>query len=249
MAGQADDFKDRSLGPIHIIKYLYLADLALAAKNGGQTFTGIRWRFHHFGPWATEAWESLDRALGKTGATKNTFESQYDDKENVRWVWKDDVAYVEHERELPLVVVSAIRRAVHQFGTDTFPLLHHVYKTEPMLNAAPEEYLDFSFAVPDESHASKGGDVIDMSLSKKKMKARKKRLQELKDRVRAKLEAPTGQPKMIYPNPPPRYDEVFAEGQRWIDEIAGGPVPESVGELQIDESIWTHSSRTESDVP
>lgn len=40
IAGQEDEYPDRQLGPIHLIKYVYLADLAYAERNGGETFTG-----------------------------------------------------------------------------------------------------------------------------------------------------------------------------------------------------------------
>ena len=47
------DFDDKEVGPIHIIKYVYLADLAYAMRHGGETYTDIPWRFHNFGPWDT----------------------------------------------------------------------------------------------------------------------------------------------------------------------------------------------------
>ena len=39
IAGQEDEYLDRQLGPIHLIKYVYLADLAYAERNCGKTFT------------------------------------------------------------------------------------------------------------------------------------------------------------------------------------------------------------------
>ena len=33
IAGDEDDFSDRQLGPIHLIKYVYLADLDFAASH------------------------------------------------------------------------------------------------------------------------------------------------------------------------------------------------------------------------
>ena len=36
-----EDFCNRDLGPIHLVKYVYLADLAYAERNKGETFTGI----------------------------------------------------------------------------------------------------------------------------------------------------------------------------------------------------------------
>ena len=35
VAGQEDEYLDRRLGPIHLIKYVYLADLAYAERNCG----------------------------------------------------------------------------------------------------------------------------------------------------------------------------------------------------------------------
>ncbi len=40
VAGREDDPFDRELGPIHLIKYVYLADLAYAERHGGETYTG-----------------------------------------------------------------------------------------------------------------------------------------------------------------------------------------------------------------
>ncbi len=40
VAGEQDEFLDRQLGPIHLIKYVYLADLFHAKRNNGVTFTG-----------------------------------------------------------------------------------------------------------------------------------------------------------------------------------------------------------------
>ena len=35
IAGREDDYLDRQLGPIHLIKYVYLADLAYAERKCG----------------------------------------------------------------------------------------------------------------------------------------------------------------------------------------------------------------------
>jgi hypothetical protein len=39
VAGQ-EDYGNREVGPIHLIKYVYLADLAFAEKHGGETDHG-----------------------------------------------------------------------------------------------------------------------------------------------------------------------------------------------------------------
>ena len=47
---------------IHLIKCVYLADLAYDKEHNGQTYTGIPWRFYHFGPWAESEAISEDGA-------------------------------------------------------------------------------------------------------------------------------------------------------------------------------------------
>lgn len=71
VAGRSDDRFDRELGPIHLIKYVYLVDLDYAKFNNGQTFTGVDWVFHHFGPWSVDVFQQLDDALAEVGAKKN----------------------------------------------------------------------------------------------------------------------------------------------------------------------------------
>lgn len=63
VAGEEDDFRDRQLGPIHLIKYVYLADLAYAKHHDGETFTGAKWQFYKFGPWAQEVNQRIEPAL------------------------------------------------------------------------------------------------------------------------------------------------------------------------------------------
>ena len=74
IAGQEDEYFDRQLGPIHLIKYVYLADLAYAECNCGETFTGIAWQFYKFGPWSQAANERIDPALAAIGANKKTYD-------------------------------------------------------------------------------------------------------------------------------------------------------------------------------
>ena len=65
-AGQEDP-GDREIGPIHLIKYVYLADLIFAEKHGGKTFTGAPWRFHHFGPWSPEVFSRIEPVITEVG--------------------------------------------------------------------------------------------------------------------------------------------------------------------------------------
>ena len=40
IAAQADDFRQRELGPIHLLKYAYLADLAHAERTTARPYSG-----------------------------------------------------------------------------------------------------------------------------------------------------------------------------------------------------------------
>ena len=62
LAGEEDERFDRQLGPIHLVKYVFLADLAHAKRHGGESFTGATWLFHNFGPWDVAVYERIDPA-------------------------------------------------------------------------------------------------------------------------------------------------------------------------------------------
>lgn len=150
-AGREDDFRERELGPIHLIKYLYLADLAYAEEHDGETYTGIRWKFHHFGPWSTQAYERIEPALREIGATCKTLPSKYEE-DMVRWTIRDDDLYRRLWDELPNEVARSVRKYVHQFDGITEDLLHFVYNTVPMLKGRPGSLLDMTAASQEKHH-------------------------------------------------------------------------------------------------
>ena len=247
-AAGREDAGQQELGPIHLVKYVYLADLAYAEKHGGATFTGIPWRFHHFGPWAVEVYNRVGPVTRDVGAAERIFPSRYGDEDVVRWKLKDDELYEELDAQLPSDVGRAVRIAVHKFGSDTNSLLHHVYMTMPMLRAAPGDALDFRLAgtmvaefgpIPAEAPKS--------PLSTKEKKRRKEALASLRSKIQEQLRAPKGR-EMVAPHAP-RYDEVFLEGQRWLDTLAGEPVRSCEGELEFSEAIWKSSFRSDPGVP
>ncbi len=245
-AARQDDWRERELGPIHVLKYLYLADLAHAERNGGQTFTGAPWRFYHYGPWAAEVYDLIEPAASSVGAERKVIPSQYD-RDTVRWRLPDDEADDLCDRlsdELPSEVTAAIRDAVQHFGTATPELLNHVYLTSPMLKAAPGEDLDFTPSSPPEKVAAPVREERSRAAERKRREA----LKEFRNRMRARLQQ-RGARRLVPPSPPPRFDEVYAQGQEWLDSLAGPEVPASEGELQFDEGIWKSRGRSERDVP
>src|ERR1700743_508919 len=77
VAAEADDPRDRELGPIHLLKYLYLADLSFARGNHGATFSGTRWQFYKFGPWSAPMLDRIHAAVNAAGAQERRFSSKY----------------------------------------------------------------------------------------------------------------------------------------------------------------------------
>jgi len=147
-AAAREDLGNRQLGEIHLLKMVYLADLAYAETHDGKTFTGVPWVFHNFGPWDVALHALLATLLASSpyrSEHKASILGEYtryaiaeDDPEEIETRFRD------LERALPAEAASTVKWAVRQFGADTQDLLHHVYRTEPMLRAAPEDLLDFS---------------------------------------------------------------------------------------------------------
>ena len=134
-----EDFGNREVGPIHLVKYVYLADLAFAEKHGGETFTGTPWKFHHFGPWSPEVFNRIDPVVKEVGAEVRSISSPKLEEDIRRFFWVDEDLFEQLDRELPLILTLTIKRLIHLFGDDTTSLLHHVYRTKPMLEATPGE--------------------------------------------------------------------------------------------------------------
>lgn len=244
-AAQADEWRDRELGPIHLLKYTYLADLAFAERHAGTPFTGAAWQFYHFGPWQAEIHNRIEPATVAIGATVKKIPSRHEG-DFVRYSIPkdsiDDSVADAIRRELALGVVGTIERAFRQHGSDTASLLREAYLTRPMLRAAPGELLDLTPKPTAHTVAVETGPP----LSKRQQRARADALQALKSKVRERLSQRTPLQRVA---PAPRYDEVFAAGTDWLDSLAGEPVRPQDGELVMDESIWKSSQRSEPDVP
>ena len=186
-AGQEDNKWERELGNIHLIKYLYLADLSYAKHNNGTIFTNLEWRFHHFGPWTVDAYKRIEPALNSIGADKKHYKSKYGD-DFIRWSLQDDEIYTELKNKLPCSLASSIESYVHKYNSSTEDLLDYVYKTWPMLKARPEELLDFKL----QSFFNAGNhtnckNTHDKKISNKKQKLKKIALKNLKENIQKNL--------------------------------------------------------------
>lgn len=236
---------ERELGMIHLIKYAYLADLVHAQANNGETYTGLPWRFHHFGPWSVELFHRIEPALLAIGATKKLVENPKDEKDFVRWSIDDDRLFDEIGNKLDLSVMGAIQSYVRRFGNDTPTLLDYVYKTRPMVTAAPEEPLDFS--LPERELEESDEIVTEKSTpTVRELKKRKARLKALKERIKVRLdrELSGGRVRSV----PPRYDEVFFQGLEWLNSLGGEPIQEGDLTAEISDDMWKSKARFDPDV-
>jgi len=247
MAGEEDDYTDRQLGPIHLIKYVYLADLSYARRHGGNTFTEVRWQFYKFGPWSQAVNERIEPALVAIGAEKKAFPSSYDDKDDwVRWFMRDDQLAEARERKIPAVITMCLKREIHKFGKDTAGLLDYVYTTKPMLAAAPNEYLDFTIVVEDQSDKLFNPQQLRTEkLSTKKRKSLKDRMLELQQKQRTR---DTSKPRLINPVKNPRYDAIFNDGIAWLDNLAGEQILPGEVVAEFSPEVWKSSTRKGGDV-
>ena len=239
VAGQNDPY-DRELGRIHLIKYSYLADLAYASQHNGETFTGLPWKFHHFGPWSVECFQRIEPALNSIGATQRTIESQkYDDF--VRWSVDDDDLFDRLGDQMDLTVTGAVQKYMRMFGTDTYNLLDFVYKTKPMLSSAPGELLDFKVAVSVEKTIEDDEPVAELTIRQKKL--RRQKFLDFKEKLNKQLEQQVRDNRSKTCLLPPRYDDVFFEGLAQLDAAEGDFPEEGEYIATFSEDIWKSKAR------
>lgn len=239
VAGEADDYRDRELGPIHLLKYLYLGDLAFAEENAARTFSEVPWQFYKFGPWSPELYEHLPRATEGAGAKARRFQSPYRE-DAVRWRLPEPTGADELASHLPLSVARAIRESVKTYHNDTYSLLHYVYRTSPMLNAAPGELLVFH-AREEPSNKS----AMDESAALKTIT--KTQLKKMKEKVRSLLADRRAHRKII--SPKIEYDADYFEILDLLDREVGEPTEQTTGILEFSTAVWKSEARRGSEIP
>ncbi len=244
IAAGDDDYRCRELGSIHLLKYVYLADLAWAERHNGETYTGAVWQFYHFGPWSVEVLNRIEPACKTMGAEKRTFGYGEEGKEGIRWKSRTS-EQDRFESDLSITVLSAVKDAVRKFGPDTSSLLHYVYLTKPMLNAAPEELLNFSTTVvppppPKESPKE--------PMSVKVQKRREQQLKETRSLIQEKLALKKSNQVQKHFFRQPRYDETYVQGAEWLDSLAGNQIPCMKGAVTFSAEIWKSKSRFDPEI-
>ena len=244
-----EDPGNRELGPIHLIKYLYLADLDHAKHFNGMTYTTLEWVFYHFGPWNTEAFIRTEPALQAVAAEKRVIELEAPryESEFVRWSMDNDGLYNQLEKDLPFVVTASIQKYVHQFQAETEDLLHFVYTTWPMLRAKPGNKLDFS--IPEFFYEEKQEPGHEANQSARQKKKKRQAIKDLKREFKEKLEAKKRASKPPAPPPISLYDDIYFEGLKTLDELAGESIESAQGIVEFSDDIWESRSRFDPDVP
>jgi len=142
---QATEF-GASLSPIRVVKFLYLADLYHARENNGKTLTGWPWKFVYFGPYCTESFLALKRAVDDGLIEAKPFESKYDEKDRFLYSCHSEKE-PDTANDLSLYVWSSLKEAIKKWADDTPGLLDYIYyDTEPMEDVKRRDLLDFSKA-------------------------------------------------------------------------------------------------------
>lgn len=244
VASQEDDPYDRQLGPIHLIKYVYLADMEYAKYNTGQIFTGVDWTFHNFGPWSPFVHDEVDLSLSQWGAKKMTLQSKFGEDDYTRWsIDFDQQLFTDLKAEFPIEVRHAIAMYVHNYTNDTSALLHFVYATLPILKAAPGDHLDFSVMVARQTQEQPDKFTPMLArLSKKKAKLINERMCELRARFTQRMQ----QRVISSPQRPTTApdEEIFIQGVKWLDKLAGADFPKEGAEVTFSNQVWKSEIRS-----
>jgi len=246
-ASRQDDLFERELGPIHLVKYVYLADLAYSEQHNGDIYTGVPWRFHHYGPWAAAVFRRLDAVVEEVGAVKKTVSSPKIKDDSFRYSFSDDYYHDQLLSSLPFEITGALKKYIKEFGKDTAELLHYVYRTRPMLCAAPGEYLQFTPRPKSKTH-SETDTGVEVNLSVKRKRMKEAAIEALKKKVaerRAEMQSDKREWKDFTP---PRYDDVYFEGVEWVESLADDPIRPEEGTVEIPDDFWKSSLRTDDEV-
>lgn len=242
-----------SLGPIHLVKYLYLADWEYAKDHGGESLTGLPWKFFHFGPYCDALEDEIEQAANQFTGGQTSYLSKKFGREFKRWEADSedasvDEAYYALEQQLPPAVVITIKRMVKEYGNDTNPLLHATYSTMPMRIAAPGELLDFRAALQteclptDQSEDSLHFRALPTQegLSKTQQRKRAEAFELIKQRMESARLRSKNETTLIFPEP--LIDDVFWNGLAWLDQDV--VLPERMNcQLKIDSSLWHSEER------
>ncbi len=200
-----------SVGRTALTKLVYLVDVEHCRQYGKQA-TGIKWRFHHYGPFAADL-DADVRSLGVdidedvfSGKVGDSSVSGYRYRKTGDW---REIANMFNSR-YDASVKRCVDKVVEQWALDPLAtILDYVYfETEPMQNAKRGEYLDFSKIQIELPIAPK---TVKLQFPDDYVRDMRRRLEERRE-IRKK--AQQGDRKVTEP----RYDEVYFEACKVMEE-------------------------------
>lgn len=134
---------DIRLNRTALFKFVYLLDCLHAEGHNGETASGARWYFHHYGPYAIDLAEGLDALTARSIIQSR--DASFKDKEFTQyWLGEYPVGPTLGDAGLHGGLASRFSQWLRTFAGDLSKLLDHVYfNTMPMAGAVPGENLDF----------------------------------------------------------------------------------------------------------
>jgi len=141
----ATDHETR-LTTTRLVKFLYLADLHHARAFKGETYTRFPWAFIHYGPYCQEAQAAIDEAVVNDLISRKPFTGVH--ASGAVFLCTDWGAELSEE-QLPIQLVSPLKKDILRFGDETPILLDYVYfESEVLEGVRKGERIDFSKAKP-----------------------------------------------------------------------------------------------------
>jgi hypothetical protein len=129
-------------------KFVYLADVYVAEETGGQTFTGERWEFLHFGPYSGAVAYAMDSLTASQCLHAEKRIREDDDIEFVLYSPRGSTGTRLREIGLPVSASLRLDADLRRYARNLPGLLDYVYfQTIPMEDARPHEVLRFDRCV------------------------------------------------------------------------------------------------------
>jgi hypothetical protein len=137
---------------------------------------------------------------------------------------------------LPAEVALPLARAVREFGDDTSGLLHHVYRTWPMLTGVPGDVLDLTPPLATEAPEA---------VAAERPKLARRKVRKLRELAAKRLaERREQRPRLVPPDPQPRYDELWHDAMARLES----PIDAEGGILHFADSVWRSPARRDPDL-
>jgi uncharacterized protein YwgA len=205
-----DQVNDRGgvVGRTFLVKLVYLIDVEHYRRYRKQA-TGLKWRFHHYGPYAAE----LDTAISSLGLgiSEHEFIRTVGDRvvSGYRYSKTGDGREIERafDSRFDASVKRSVDKVIEHWALDSlWTIPDYVYfETGPMEGAKRGEYLDFSKVQMDPSAPR---NTATLKLPEKSLSALRRRLGDRRKEIGKEVRKATE----------PAYDQVYAEACKVMEE-------------------------------